>query len=107
MDLEIIILSEVSPTKKDKYYMVSLIWNLIFKNDTNELIRKTEPDLQISKTNMVTKEETWERGGINPEVWINIHILLSIYMVDNQQGPHVLHRELYSIFCDILYENRI
>ena len=56
---------------------------------------------------MVTKEETWERGGINPEVWINIHILLSIYMVDNQQGPHVLHRELYSIFCGTLYENRI
>jgi len=107
MDLEITILSEVSPTKKDKYEMVSLIWNLIFKNDANELISKTEPDLQKSKTNMVTKGETWETGGINPEVWINIHILLSIYMVDNQQGPHVWHRELYSIFCDTLYENRI
>ena len=35
MDLEIIILSEVSQTKKDRYYMISFMWNL--KNSTNEL----------------------------------------------------------------------
>ena len=45
MDLEIIILSEVSQTEKDKYHMISLIWG-IFKNDTNELIYKTETDSQ-------------------------------------------------------------
>ena len=28
MDLEIIILSEVSQREKDKYHMISLIWNL-------------------------------------------------------------------------------
>ena len=28
MDLEIIILSEGSQTEKDKYHMISLIWNL-------------------------------------------------------------------------------
>ena len=39
MDLEIIILSEVSPTEKDNYYVISHIWNLI-KSDTNELIYK-------------------------------------------------------------------
>ena len=34
MALEIIILSEVSQKKKDKYHMISLICE-IFKNDTN------------------------------------------------------------------------
>ena len=28
MDLEIIILSEVSQTEKDKYHMISYMWNL-------------------------------------------------------------------------------
>ena len=45
MDLEIIILSEVSQTEKNKY-TTSLIWNL--KNDTNELIYKTETDSQTN-----------------------------------------------------------
>ena len=40
MDLEIIILSEVSQTKKDKYHMISLY--VVSKNDTNELIYKTD-----------------------------------------------------------------
>ena len=45
MDLEIIILSEVSQTEKDKYHMISLTCG-IYKNDTNELIYKTERDTQ-------------------------------------------------------------
>ena len=40
MDLEMIILREVSQTKKDKYYMISFMWNL--KNNTNESIYKTK-----------------------------------------------------------------
>ena len=44
MDLENIILSEVSPTEKDKYCIISHMWNL--KNNTNESIYKTETDLQ-------------------------------------------------------------
>ena len=44
MDLEIITISEVSQTEKDKY-MKSLICG-IQKNDTNELIYKTEIDSQ-------------------------------------------------------------
>ena len=39
MDLEIIILSEVSQTN-----MILLIWGILKKNDTNELIYKTETD---------------------------------------------------------------
>ena len=50
MDLEIIILSEVSQTEKDKYYMISHTWNL--KNKTNELIYKTETDSYTRKTEL-------------------------------------------------------
>ena len=45
MDLEIIILSEVSQAEKDKYHMMSLICG-IYKNNTDELIYKTETDSQ-------------------------------------------------------------
>ena len=45
MDLEIIILREVSQTEKDKIpYDITYMWNL--KYDTNELIYKTETDSQ-------------------------------------------------------------
>ena len=44
MDPEIIILSEVSLTEKDKYQILLICG--ILKNDTNELIYKTEIDSQ-------------------------------------------------------------
>ena len=50
MDLEIIILSEVSQRK------TNIIWHHLYvesqKNDTNELIYKTETDSQTQKTNL-------------------------------------------------------
>ena len=39
IDLEMITLSEVSQTEKDKYYDITYMWNL--KNNTNQLIYKT------------------------------------------------------------------
>ena len=33
-------------------YDIIHVWNLILKNDTNEVIYKTEADSQISKTNL-------------------------------------------------------
>ena len=45
MDLEIIILSEVSQTEEDKYHMILLICGIL-KNDTNEFIYKTDTDSQ-------------------------------------------------------------
>ena len=58
-----------------------------FKKDTNELIDKTETDLQILKTNLwVIKGEMLE-GGINQELGMNMYSLL--YMIDKQQGPTV------------------
>ena len=42
MELETLILSEVSHKEKDKYHMISHIWNL--KYDTNEPICKMDTD---------------------------------------------------------------
>ena len=42
MDLEIVILSEVSQTEKNKHYDITYMWNLT--NNTNECICKTEID---------------------------------------------------------------
>ena len=50
MDLEIIILSEVSQTEKDKYNVISHMWNL--KYGTNELIYTTETDSQTLRTDL-------------------------------------------------------
>ena len=44
MQLEIIILSEVSQKEKDKYHDITYMWNL--KYDTNEHIYETETDSQ-------------------------------------------------------------
>ena len=46
MDLDSVILSEVSQTEKEKLsYDISCRWNLK-RNDTNELIYKTEREMQ-------------------------------------------------------------
>ena len=45
MDADIIILNQVSQTKKDKYLDIVYIQNI--KNETNELIYKTESDTDL------------------------------------------------------------
>ena len=40
MDLDIVILTELSQTEKDKTYTITYLWNL--RNGTNEPIYKTE-----------------------------------------------------------------
>ena len=57
MDLEMIILSEVSQTEKNKQHIISLTCG-IKNNDTNELNYKAEIDSQTQKTNMVTKGDS-------------------------------------------------
>ena len=54
MNLEIIILNEISQTEKYKYHMISLICE-IQKNDTNELIYKAEIDSRTENKLIVTK----------------------------------------------------
>ena len=76
------------------------MWNLFKRNDTNELIYKTEAYLQISKTNAWLpnrKRRQEDKSGTSVE-----YTHTTIYKKDNQQGPTVQHRELYPIFCDNL-----
>ena len=63
LDLEIIILCEVSQTEKDKYHMISLRCGME-RNDTNKLIYETGIASDLENKLMVTKGERW-RGGIN------------------------------------------
>ena len=48
MDLEIVILSEVSQTENDQYHVISLICGIL-KNGTNDLIYKTEIEHRCRK----------------------------------------------------------
>ena len=67
--------------------MISLMWNLILKNDTNELIYKTEKDLQLLKTNLsLPKGKCW--GEHKSGAW-DEHTHTTIYKIDNQQGPTI------------------
>ena len=67
MNLEIIILSEVSQTEKDKYHDITYRENL--KYDTDELICKTEADSQTQKTDLCLPKE--KGRGINSEFGYN------------------------------------
>ena len=51
------IITKWSKTDKDKYHMIMLICRILKKDDTNELIYKTETDLENKF--MVTEGETW------------------------------------------------
>ena len=65
MELEFIILSEVSQTEKYKHPMISLISNLK-KRDPNELLYKTETYPQTKKTNLCLPKA---KGGDKLGVW--------------------------------------
>ena len=54
IDLEIIILSKVSQTAKDRHHMIPLIWAILKKN-TNELSCRTETDSQTLKNLWLSK----------------------------------------------------
>ena len=47
IDLEIVILSEVSQTEKENYLMIFLICVILKRNGTNELIYRTEIDYRL------------------------------------------------------------
>ena len=64
MTLEIIILNKVSQTNTNTY-MISHTWNL--KNDTKELVYKTEIDSYIEDKLMISKGEKRGRGKLG--IW--------------------------------------
>ena len=52
---------------------------------------------------MVTKGEMWGEGH-KSGAW-DSRTPTTVWKIDNQQGPPLEHRELYSIFCNNLYES--
>ena len=61
MDLEIIILSEVSQTEKHKYLKIPFMCGSYKRNDANELIYKTETDSR-QKINLWLPKSKGGRG---------------------------------------------
>ena len=74
MDPDIILLSEVSQTQKNKYYIIPLICG-IDKNDKKRThFKKKHTDFKIKL--MVTRGKLWKGEGINWEDGINTYTLL-------------------------------
>ena len=71
MDLEIIILSEVR--QRQILYDIICIWNL--KNDTNELIYKTEKDSETQEINL------WLPKGKEGEINRNLELTDTHYYI--------------------------
>ena len=74
MDLEIVLLSEVSQTEKDKY-MISLICGILKKMYKWSYLQNRNRVIDVENRLMVTKGE---KGGINWETGIDIYTLLYI-----------------------------
>ena len=84
MDLEIVKLSEVSQTGKEKYDMTSLIWNLK-RNDTNKLTYKTEADSQTWRRNFWLPGWKGEMGeGLVRESGMHMYTLLCLKRITNK-----------------------
>ena len=85
MDLEIVILSEVSQRKTN--IIVELICGIKKKTHTNKLIYKTETDSLTQETNLWLPKERW--GGEEIISHLGLQIQTTIYKVDKQKGPTV------------------
>ena len=78
MDLENIIISELSQTKEEMVY----ITYVELKNNINECIYKTETDLQIQKTKLwLPREKEQERDKLRVQ---DYQIQTSINKIDNR-----------------------
>ena len=80
MDLEIVILSEVSQT--EKYCMLLLICGIL-KKDTNELIYKTETDSQTYRMSLWLPGEGLGKGIVR-EFGIDMYTLLYSKRITNK-----------------------
>ena len=80
MELETLILSEVSQKKKDEYHMVSHIWNLIF--GTNELFHRKETHGLGEQT--CGCQERRGGSGMDWELGVNRFRLLPLEWISNE-----------------------
>ena len=96
VDLEIFTLSEVSQT--DKYHMISQICG-IQKNNTNQSIYKTEPNLDTENKLTVTRRER-DEGRDKFGMW-DEQIQTTIHKIDMKDLLYN-YREFYPISCNNL-----
>ena len=83
MELERVILSEVSQTEEEKYCMTSLyMWHLQ-RNDTNELSYKTERDSQTSRTSLWLLGKAWGEAIVR-ECGMGMYTLLYLKWKTNK-----------------------
>ena len=94
IELETLILNEVSQKQKDKYYMIPHIWNLLHGSNESIYGKETNSwriDLWLS----CEKRKKWDGMG----VWCQ-QIQTIAFGVDMQWDPAVYHRKLYLVICD-------
>ena len=86
MDLEIIILHEVSQNKREKYQMISLIYEIQKKKSYKRTYLQNRNRLKRHRrqTYGYQKGKVGRRGGINQEFVINIYTLLYIKQISNK-----------------------
>ena len=85
MDLEIVILSEVSQTEKDRYHIIQLICGILKKKKRYKwtYLQNRNRVKDVENKFMVTKG-VWCGGGINWEIGINIYALLYVKQITNK-----------------------
>ena len=88
MDLEGIMLSEVSQKEKNKYCVLTYICGM-YKNGTDEPVCKVEIEAQMQRTNVWTpRGESGGRGGggggMNWEIGIDMYSLMCIKLMANK-----------------------
>ena len=90
MDLEVVILSEISQIEKEKYHNIPYIWNLK-GNNTNELIFNTETDSQTQRRIQLLGRK--DGGKCVRQFGLDVYLLL--YLKWTTARPYcVQHREL-------------
>ena len=93
IDLEIIILGEVSQKQKYKYHIVTLICGTRNMTEMNLSMKQKQIHRE---TDLLSKGGCCQRDGLG--VW-DQQMQTSMCKMDKQQDPTVQHRELYSISC--------
>ena len=84
MDLEMIILSEVSKSERERQIPYGITYMSNLKYDTNELICETETDSQTQRTDLRLPRGMGGRGGIDWEFGTSRCKLLHIEWINNK-----------------------